>query len=330
MTWKNRLRTILSGLYRYSGAMRLHEAAARAAGQQFMTVLLFHRITDAIPEDGLTVGTERFERICDLLARRFHVVPLGEVFRIKRSGERMPRRTVAITFDDCYRDNRDAARVLARLALPATFFVPTAFVGTDHVFPWDQHLPRMPNLTWAEVREMARMGFEIGSHTVSHANLGAVGPAEARHEIFDSRRVLEDRLGQRVRWFAYPYGGKHHFRPEYLPMVYEAGYDGAVSAFGGFVTRDCDDRMLPREAVPYFKSALHLEAHLSGCLHWLYAMRGRHDPDAQGTPWRYLEAESVGAAREATSPQPPLPSLGEGGPTPEAPVREALLSEPRQ
>ena len=44
---------------------------------------------------------------------------------------------MAITFDDCYRDNLFAARVLAEHGLPATFFIPTKYVGTDQVFPWD-------------------------------------------------------------------------------------------------------------------------------------------------------------------------------------------------
>ena len=93
-----------------------------------------------------------------MLRRRFRVVPLAEVFDTLRSGRDMPPRTVAVTFDDCYRDNLFAARVLAEHGLPAAFFVPTGFVGTDRVFPWDRGLPSMPNLTWDEVREMVRHG----------------------------------------------------------------------------------------------------------------------------------------------------------------------------
>ena len=293
--WKAGLRSATCVAYRYSGAMRLHEAVARALGQQFMTILLLHRVTDAIPEDSLTVSTARFRRICRLLATRFRVVPLHEVFRILQAGEVMPRRTVAVTFDDCYRDNLAAARVLSEFGLPATFFVPTGFVGTERTFDWDRHLPAMPNLTWDEVREMARMGHEIGSHTVNHANLGIATPEGARNELVVSRQVLQDKLGKPVRWFAYPFGGQHHLRPEYVPLILQAGYEGAVSAYGGFVTPHCDRHVLPREAVPYFHSMTHLEMHLSGCLHWLYRLRGRHVPERAGEPWAFserLEAES--------------------------------------
>lgn len=266
------MRAALCGAYRYSGAMWLHETLF---APQFLSILLFHRVSDLIPEDGLTVGTTRFRGICRLLRDRFRVVPLGDVFAILREGRPMPPRTVAITFDDCYRDNLDAARVLNEHGLPATFFVPTDYVGTDHVFDWDRGLPRLPNLTWPEVREMVALGHEIGSHTASHANLGAVGIDQARDELARSRRVLMEQLAQPVRWFAYPFGGPQHFRPDYVPLIRETGYDGGLSAFGGFVRPGIDDQVLPREAVPYFKSLLHLEMHLSGCLHWWYDLRGR-------------------------------------------------------
>jgi peptidoglycan/xylan/chitin deacetylase (PgdA/CDA1 family) len=287
---KTHIKAALCGLYKYSGACRVHEAVARWAGQQFMVVLLFHRVTDIIPEDGLTVSTRRFRNVCRLLQRNFRVVPLGEVFRRLRGGEPMPRRTIAITFDDSYQDNLAAARVLAEHGLPATFFIPTGLIGTERVFDWDRGLPRMPNLTWDDVRAMARMGFEIGSHTITHANLGAVSREQVRTEVLVSKATIEERIGQPVRWFAYPFGGKHHVRPECLPLLEEAGYEGALSAYGGFVQPDSDPFVLPREAVPYFRSLLNLELHLAGCLNWVYALKRRLGrPEPQRGSWPSYE-----------------------------------------
>ena len=293
--WKTLTRAGLSGAYKYTGAMWLHESLAGLAGQQFMTILLFHRVTDVIPQDCLTVSTARFRAICAMLQRRFRVVSLGEIFRILRAGEPMPRRTVAITFDDSYRDTLQAARVLAEFGLPATFFLPTAYIESDRVYDWDRGLPAMPNLTWDEVREMARMGFEIGSHTITHANLGVIGPDQAREELVQSKRQLEDEISQPARWFAYPFGGQHHLRPEYLSLIAEAGYEGTVSAYGGFVRPWTDHRILPREAVPYFHSILHLELHLAGSLHWLYALKGRTPQESYRTPWKPPEHASEGS-----------------------------------
>ena len=116
---------------------------------------------------------------------------------------------------------------------------------------------------------MDRMGFEMGSHTHTHADLGAVPLNTVRQELSESKRVLEDRLGHQVRWFAYPFGRRECFPLERLPLVAQAGYEGCVSAHGGFVYRYADSRMLPRECVPAY-GPLVLELRLSGCLNWLY------------------------------------------------------------
>jgi peptidoglycan/xylan/chitin deacetylase (PgdA/CDA1 family) len=276
MPLKHYLKTALCALYKYSGAAALQERLARWRGRRFMAILLFHRVTDAIPEDGLTVGVARFRRICAFLRRGFHVVPLSEIFKILRLGLPIPPRTLAVTFDDCYRDNLAAARILAEHELPAAFFLPTAYVGADHVFPWDRRLGvRLPNLTWDEVRELARLGFEVGSHSATHPDMGVISAEQARRELDVSRAVLEGQLGRPVRWFAYPYGGVRNFRPELLPLVEEAGYEGCLSGFGGFIYAGRDARILPREAVPYFQSLLNLELHLTGCLDWMYSLKRR-------------------------------------------------------
>ncbi len=269
-------KSALACLYKYSGAMHAQEIVARLTRPPFLTILIFHRVTDEIPPDGLTVSTVWFRRMCRLLQRNFRVVPLAEIFRLVRTKEPFPRHTVALTFDDCYRDNLFAARVLYEHGLPACFFIPTAFVGTDHVFDWDRDLRRMANLTWDDIREMASLGHEIGSHTETHADMAQVSIDQARNELVGSKKKLEQKLDQPVRWFAYPFGGREHFRIDRLPLLDEAGYEGTVSAYGGFIYPGVDYPILPREAPPYFRSLDHFELHLRGCLNWLYALRGQN------------------------------------------------------
>lgn len=282
---KQLTKAALCGVYKYSGVLRIQEALAAWAGRSFVTVLLFHRVTDAIPEDGLTVSTARFRRMCRMFRSQFRVVALTEIFRLLRSGEPLPRRTLAITFDDSYRDNLFAAHTLAEFGLPACFFVPTAYIGTDRTFPWDRGLKPMPNLTWNDVRIMAGMGFEIGSHTMSHPNLATLSHEETWNELIGSRRAIEEQLGQPPRWFAYPFGGPDDFRPDQAHLVDEAGYEGCLSAFGGFITPDQKGGILPREPVPYFRSLLNLELHLTGCLDWFYALKRRLGFMPAGDGW---------------------------------------------
>ena len=122
---------------------------------------------------------------------------------------------------------------------------------------------------------MGRMGFDIGSHTVTHVDLGSAGIEQARQELTESKRVLEEQLQSPIRYLAYPYGERWNLRPEIVPLIREAGYEACFSAISGAVGAGQTDFVLPREAVPYSPSVLNLELHLTGCLHWMYALKRR-------------------------------------------------------
>ncbi len=206
-------------------ALLLRDAAA---------VVAFHRVDDTDDDDGLTVGVEMFERYCRFFRRHFHVTPLGELVARLERGRPVGRR-LAITFDDGYRDNFDnAAPVLERLGLPATFFVITQWMGSGVTAWWDQGLSAPhPWMTWEQVRALHRRGFEIGAHTRTHADLGRVGEAEATEEIVGGRRDLERQLGAPVDLFAYPYGGRDNLLEPYRAIVKAAGFRCCCSNFGG-------------------------------------------------------------------------------------------------
>jgi peptidoglycan/xylan/chitin deacetylase (PgdA/CDA1 family) len=131
----------------------------------------------------------------------------------------------------------------------------------------------MPNLSWEDVAKIVRLGHSIGSHTMTHPDLGQIGPAEAHAELADSKRILEDRVQQPIRWFAYPYGGRGNFRPAYLQLASDIGYDACFSGYGGFVQPYMLGQVLPRENVTFFRSLMNLELHLTGCLDWFYQVK---------------------------------------------------------
>jgi peptidoglycan/xylan/chitin deacetylase (PgdA/CDA1 family) len=265
------VKSAICAMYKYSGIQPVQERVQIWSGRRFAAVLLFHRVTDAVVPDGLTVGTGYFRELCRRLQRGFNVVPLAEVFRLLASGEEPPVRTVAVTFDDSYRDDLTAARVLAEHGLPACFFLPTAFIDSER--PFDPAHAHLPNLNWDEVKEMVRLGHEIGSHTVTHPNMADLSRDQAAMELSESRRILQDRLQLPVRWLAYPFGGREHFREDLLPLAQELGYEGVMSACSGFIYSNMAGQILPRVPVPPFASLLNLELHLTGCLDWWYACK---------------------------------------------------------
>lgn len=171
-------------------------------------ILLFHRVCDLASTDPLTVPPERFKAMCKLLASSFRVVPLARVFEWVQAKLPLPERTVAITFDDCYQDNLHAAHILAEFGLPATFFIPTTFVGTDHTFSWDHHLPRLPNLNWNDLYTIQQLGHEIGSHSVTHPNMGILDPVRPSRNSRSPRRPWKKIWAGRAACLLIPSGAR--------------------------------------------------------------------------------------------------------------------------
>ncbi|MGH6692835.1 MAG: polysaccharide deacetylase family protein, partial [Gammaproteobacteria bacterium] len=204
-------------------------------------VVAFHRIQDTERPEALTVSIHTFERYCRFFRRHFHPVPLRDLVARLDRGDR-PGGELAITFDDGYRDNcENAAPVLERLSLPATFFIVTRWMDTGIVPWWDEELGvRHPWMTWDQVRSLHRRGFEIGAHTQTHADLGSVATDEARREIQGARHDLERRLGAPVTSFAYPYGRRDNLTDANRRIVRAAGFTCCCSGYGGTNPRGTD------------------------------------------------------------------------------------------
>jgi peptidoglycan/xylan/chitin deacetylase (PgdA/CDA1 family) len=101
----------------------------------------------------------------------------------------------------------------------------TAYVITERISGDD-----ISFLTWGMLKALERRGIEVGSHTVTHAELPSLPDAVALRELIRSRRALEDHLGHPVQWFAYPAG---KFSPHAVQLVRQAGYVLAVTTEPG-------------------------------------------------------------------------------------------------
>jgi peptidoglycan/xylan/chitin deacetylase (PgdA/CDA1 family) len=97
--------------------------------------------------------------------------------------------------------------------------------------------------------EMQASGLvEFGAHSVSHTNLRRLEFDDARREIAQSRRELQDLLGVEVRHFAYPYGAPHAAGPREFALCRALGFRSAVTTRMDTVTQADRARLhaLPR------------------------------------------------------------------------------------
>ncbi len=272
-----------------------------------MLVLNYHRIGRPGPADDpdmFSCTAEEFARHVDLLADRVEIVAAGSADW--QSGG--PARRVAITLDDGYRDQAQAAAILAARGLSGSFFIVTGFVDHPTHAWWDEIAwltggqlvdlppsqwlpdglsasasatryrrgvnaayklragddgeqflddlagwtgrPRLATehaadrwMDWDIVRELDRLGMEVGAHSVTHPILSTLSATRQHEEIAGSVRRMREELDGPVDLFSYPVGARTSFDETSRAELAELGVRRAFSFYGGVNPRNHDDPM---------------------------------------------------------------------------------------
>lgn len=165
-------------------------AALRALNDRGgVPVIVYHSVS-AAPEwlpwaANTSVRPEVFKAHLRVLRRGgWQVIPSQELVRARQEGRTLPRRVVALHFDDAYLDNHVAAMpILRHHGMPATVFASTDFIdpstGLRPVMDAGQGVRWDGYMNADELRAMdADPLFEIACHGTDHARV-AVGPPHA-------------------------------------------------------------------------------------------------------------------------------------------------------
>ena len=109
-----------------------------------------------------------------------------------------------ISVDDYSELNYKAADILKFYNLPAIFFIEAN--GRQCI---------------EQIIRLSEMGFEIGSHTITHKHLRPCGKEQAEYEIKQSKKAIETALNKKVDWLCLPRG---RWDQTVLDLCEEAGY----------------------------------------------------------------------------------------------------------
>jgi len=214
-------------------------------------ILMYHMVREHI--DGakfnkLRVQPAEFEKqVAWMKAQGFHFVTMQE---LQQNWGKHPEKTVAITFDDGYLDNlENAFPILEKYQAKATIYV----VVDRHDRDWSTYkkahhnsgeLAREPKLSDEQILFLAKRGLvEIGSHTLTHANLAKLTDQQCLDELVESKHQLEQITGQAVSSFAYPFG---IYSERDVELVRQANYTNAVTTVEGIDNDQPDFLQLQR------------------------------------------------------------------------------------
>jgi peptidoglycan/xylan/chitin deacetylase (PgdA/CDA1 family) len=132
-------------------------------------------------------------------------------------------------------------------------------------------------MSWSVVREMAASRWvSFGAHTMHHPILAHLAdPGEARWEVAESRKVLEQQLGRRVTVLAYPVGRVKDIGAQGLAAAQAAGFDAALTTVAGSNTPGADPFLLHRVGTDVQEHWLVLAAQAAGVWNTLLRIERR-------------------------------------------------------
>jgi peptidoglycan/xylan/chitin deacetylase (PgdA/CDA1 family) len=234
-------------------------------------IVLYH----SIPSE----HTESFENQIRFLSENYSVVSLTDFVGGLSSSDCRGQALIAVTFDegfeDCY---HNAVPILLRYKVPACFFVSPNFIdlsekrdlkAIENFCRYNLLTKDMRNpMNWHEIKELKRLGFEIGSHTLSHAWCSRCTEEELFMELALSKDRIEKEINAEVTLFAFPFGTERHIDARAVRIAQDVGYRCACWARRGWNTPQTNLYKLHRDPIDPAWSLDVVKGVLSGLFDW--------------------------------------------------------------
>lgn len=185
-------------------------------------ILQYHHVATDTPSSTSVTPNEFRTQLQYLKDHDYRVVPLDKLINQLKAGEPLAEREVAITFDDGFANVFTNARpILREFGFPYTMFLGPALIDKKEG----------PVLSWQQIKTMHDEGVIIANHSSYHQRLAVPKPGETqaqwrtrvKADILLAEQQLEEKLGVRRNWIAYPYGD---FSAELEKLVSELGFIG--------------------------------------------------------------------------------------------------------
>lgn len=170
-----------------------------------VVILQYHHVSDTTPKSTSVTPAQFTEQMTYLADNNFNVIPLSEAINSIKNKQALPDKTIAITFDDGYKDiAQNAHPILKTFGFPYTLFVAVAPIKHGYG----------DMMTWEQLTTLAKDGAEIANHSWNHEHLIDRNPEESKeawlkrteNNILKTENAIKEATGQNLKILAYPYG----------------------------------------------------------------------------------------------------------------------------
>lgn len=216
------MRCLFLSALRFIFTTALTITALSTTTAQAAIILQYHHVATNTPKTTSVTPAEFRQQMQLLKEQKMKVVSLERLINQLKAGEPLADNEVAITFDDGFENVFTHARpILREFGYPYTMFLGPALIDRKEG----------PVLNWQQIQTMHKEGVIIANHSSYHHRLAVPNKGESKAQwrqrvktdILLAEQQLEEQLGVRRQWLAYPYGD---FSAELEALVKELGFIG--------------------------------------------------------------------------------------------------------
>ncbi|MBN1163861.1 MAG: polysaccharide deacetylase family protein [Candidatus Krumholzibacteriota bacterium] len=247
---------IVAYILYYSGLYWIRRKSMERKGSA--VVLVYHRIAPGQAGTGKPVGEESFERQMRFLGENFIPSTWEEIVSPADPAGGI---RVLVTFDDAYKEIFTIGiNILEKHSIQSIFFIPTDFVfrkvyldcGDEPESAAADPFPSPGDIEKAISSPFVR----LGNHTASHAIAAKISPPEFAQELSGSQAELEEKLGKRPEYFAFPRGRRADVPSGAAEILRAEGIEAAFTMIPGLVGAGTDPYLVPRIGVSHVNNMI--------------------------------------------------------------------------
>lgn len=232
------------------------------SSKKLSVILYYHSIH---PTHGFATKPDDFMKQMEYLASNFTLMSLSDFYEIRALSKVLPDKMAIVTIDDGYADNYEYAfPILKKTGITATIFLTTGFInGEVPIKGIRGTYMELKALSWEQILEMRESGITFGAHTHTHPILTKISIEDAEREIMQSKNILENKLGEPIKIFSYPFGWPKTFNESIIKVLKKNGFQLACTTKWGSDNSNTDIFTLNRirvdadDTLDEFKEKIH-------------------------------------------------------------------------
>lgn len=205
-----------------------------------ITVISYHSVCD--DDWRFSIDTKVVKKQIKYLLGKYNLITLNHLHGYLNGEVKITRPSVVLTFDDGYKDVLSLKNLFEKEKVKPALFL----LSDSGKANYKELNTRREFLSKVDIKSLIKSGWEIGSHSSTHANLANISSKHLQYEVIESKKKLEKDLGIPIRYFAYPRG---KYTEDVLNHVKKAGYDLALTMDDSVISENTNPFKIPRVGV---------------------------------------------------------------------------------